>query len=55
MLAVLRGHFFHFWVKKVVFGTFSKLFRSCSGVVWELFLGLKGSLLDVFSAGKVDT
>ena len=28
-------------VKKVVFGTFSKLFGSCLGSVWALFLDLK--------------
>ena len=41
-------------VKKVVFWTFSKLFWSCLGSVWALFLTLKGLLLGVFSAPKVD-
>ena len=31
-----------FGVKKVDFTTFSKLFRSCSGVVWALFSALTG-------------
>ena len=41
-------------VKKVVFWTFGKLFWSCSGFVRALFLDLKGPLLGVFSARKVD-
>ena len=41
-------------VEKVVFWTFSKLFWSCLGSVWALFLTLKGPLLGVFSAPKVD-
>ena len=41
-------------VEKVVFWTFSKLFWSCLGSVWALFLTLKGLLLVVFSARKVD-
>ena len=40
--------------KKVVFWTLSKLFESCSGVVKALFLDLKGTLLSVFSAQKVE-
>ena len=40
-------------VEKVVFWTFSKLFWSCSGSVWALFLTLEGLLLGVFSARKV--
>ena len=48
------GHFGPFWgVKKVVFGTFSKLFGSCLGSVWALFLDLKDKLLGDFSAPKV--
>ena len=41
-------------VKKIVFWTFSKLFWSCLGGVWALFFTLKGLLLGVFSALKVD-
>ena len=53
-------------VEKVVFWTFSKLFWSCLGSVWALFLAfkalllgvsrkaLKGILLGVFSLRKVD-
>ena len=41
-------------VEKVVFWTFSKLFYSCLGSVWVLFSNLKGVLLVVFSAQKVD-
>ena len=41
-------------VEKIVFWTFSKLFWSCLGSVWALFLTLKGLLLVVFSAPKVD-
>ena len=41
-------------VKKVVFWTFSKLFRSCLGSVWALFPALKGLLSGVFTAQKVD-
>ena len=41
-------------VEKVVFWTFSKLFWSCLGSVWALFSTLKGPLLGVFSALKVD-
>ena len=41
-------------VEKVVFSTFSKLFWSCLGSVWALFSTLKGPLLGVFSAQKVD-
>ena len=41
-------------VKKVVFWTFSKLFWSCLVSVWALFSVLKGLLLGVFSAPKVD-
>ena len=37
-----------FLVEKVVFSTFSKLFWSCLGSVWALFLALKCPLLDVF-------
>ena len=37
-------------VKKVVFWTFSKLFWSCLGSVWALFLTLKDLLLVVFLA-----
>mgnify|MGYP001790979268 CR=1 FL=1 len=40
-------------VEKVVFWTFSKLFWSCLGSVWALFLTLKDLLLVVFSAPKV--
>ena len=40
-------------VKKVVFWTFSKLFWSCLGSVWALFLVLKCPLLGVFSALKL--
>ena len=43
-----------FWVKQVVFWTFSKLFRSCLGSVWALFSTLKCPLLGVFSARKID-
>ena len=43
-----------FEVKKVIFRTFSKLFWSCLGSVWALFSTLKGPLLGVFSARKVD-
>ena len=43
-----------FGVEKVIFWTFSKLFWSCLGSVWALFLTLKGLLLKVFSALKVD-
>ena len=39
-------------VKKVVFWTFSKLFWSCLGSVWALFLVLKDALLCVLSAPK---
>ena len=39
-------------VKKVVFGTFSKLRSLVS--LWALFLDYKGPLLVVFSARKVD-
>ena len=46
--------FDNFWVKKPVFWTFWKLVWSCSGVVWGLFLALKGLLLGVFSGRKVD-
>ena len=46
--------FDHFGLKKVDFWTFSKLFKSCSGVVRALFLDLKGPLLGVFSAQKVE-
>ena len=35
-------------VKKVVFWNFSKLFWSCLGSVWALFLTLKGLLLGYF-------
>ena len=41
-------------VEKVVFWTFSKLFWSCLGSVRALFLALKGLLLGLFSARKVD-
>ena len=41
-------------VKKVDFWTFSKLFWTCLGSVWALFLASKGLLLSVFSALKVD-
>ena len=37
-----------FGVKKVVFWTFSKLFWTCLGSVWALFLYLKGPLLGAF-------
>ena len=46
--------FDHFGVKKHVFWTFQKLFRSCSGSVQALLSDLKGPLLGVFSARKVD-
>ena len=35
-------------LKKVDFSSFSKLFWSCLGSVWALFLVLKGPLLGVF-------
>ena len=35
-------------VKKVDFSTFSKLFWTCLGSVWALFLPSKGLLLGVF-------
>ena len=35
-------------VKKVDFWTFSKLFWTCLGSVWALFLASKGLLLGVF-------
>ena len=35
-------------VKKVDFATFSKLFWTCLGYVWALFLASKGLLLCVF-------
>ena len=35
-------------VKKVDFSTFSKLFWTCLGSVWALFLASKGPLLGVF-------
>ena len=41
-------------VEKVIFSTFSKLFWSCLGSVRALFSTLKGPLLGVFSALKVD-
>ena len=41
-------------VEKVVFWTFSELFWSWLGSVWALCLTLKGLLLGVFSAPKVD-
>ena len=41
-------------VEKTVFWTFSKLFGSCLGTVWALFSTLKGLLLGVFTAPKVD-
>ena len=41
-------------VQKDIFWTFSKLFWSCLRSVRALFLTLKGPLLDVFSALKVD-
>ena len=40
--------------KKVDFWTFSKLFWSCLRGAWALFFTLKGLLLGVFSALKVD-
>ena len=40
-------------LEKVVFWTFSKLFWSCLGSVWALFLDLKDKLLGDFSAPKV--
>ena len=43
-----------FGVKKPVFWTFCKLFRSCSEVVWVLLSVLKGQLLVVFLAWKLD-
>ena len=43
-----------FGVKKVVFWTFSKLFRGCIGSIWALVLTFKGLLLGVFSARKDD-
>ena len=46
--------FDHFGVQKVVFWTFGKLFWSWSRIVRALFLDLKGPLLGVFSARKVD-
>jgi len=44
----------NFGVEKVVFCTLSKLFWSCLGSVWALFLTLNGLLLGVFPAPKVD-
>ena len=44
----------NFGVKKPVFWTFRKWYWRCSGSVWALILGLKGQLLGVFSAPKVD-
>ena len=41
-------------VKKVKFWTFSKLFESCLGSVWALFLVLKGPLVVVFQLLKLD-
>ena len=41
-------------LEKVIFWTFSKLFWSCLGSVRALFSTLKGQLLGVFSALKVD-
>ena len=41
-------------LEKVIFWTFSKLFWSCLGSVRALFSTLKGPLLGVFSALKVD-
>ena len=41
-------------VEKTVFWTFSKLFWSCLGSVWALFSTLKGPLLGVILALKVD-
>ena len=43
-----------FAVKKVVFRTFSKLFKSCIGSIWALVLALRGQNFGVFSAEKVD-
>ena len=44
----------YFEVKKHVFWTFQKWYWSCSGVVQALVSDLKGQLLSVFSAQKVD-
>ena len=41
-------------VKKVDFWTFSKLFWTCLGSVWALFLYLKGPLLGIFIPVKDD-
>ena len=41
-------------VEKVAFWTLTKLFWSCLGSVWALFLTLKGLLLVVFPAPKDD-
>ena len=38
-----------FGFKKVIFSTFSELFRSCLGSVWALFSALKDQGLGVFS------
>ena len=64
-IEILGQKFAHIWyfrrsfltilgVKKVVFLTFSKFFLSCLESVWALFSALKGPLLGVFSAPKVD-
>ena len=42
-----------FGVKRVIFGTFSKLFWRCSGYVRALFLDLKCPVFAFFSAQKV--
>ena len=43
-----------FWVKKVVFSTFSKFFWNFLGSFLTLFSALKGLLLGVFTPLKVD-
>ena len=54
-LALWGGHFDHFGGQKSrFFLTFWKLIWSCSEVVWALFWYLKGLLLGVFFARKVD-
>ena len=47
-------NFEHFWGRKVVFLTFSKLFWRCLASVMALFVTLKVLLLGVFLAPKVD-
>ena len=43
----------NFGVKKVIFGTFSKLFSRCAACVRVLFLDLKYPVLALFSTRKV--